>query len=132
MYEFKCEDGEVVELFLSFAEHDRRVKNDTIKLDDGRMARTFWNSKSGISTVPANYPMVSTAAGVHPADVKKHMEYLASKGCGQINHTKDGDVIFESKGQRKRVLECLGLFDRNGGFSDPQPKHRTANVRKYR
>ena len=131
IYEFKTDDGEIVEVFMSFAEHDRRVKNDVIKLDDGRKAKTFWNANSRISTVPANYPMVSSAAGVHPGQVKEHMEHLRKMGCGQVNHTKDGDVIFESKGQRKKVCEALGLFDRRGGYSDPVPKHRTKNCRMF-
>lgn len=128
-YEFCTDDGEIVELFMPFAEHDRRVKDDTIILDDGRTARTFWNSRSAISTVPSNYPMVSTAAGVHPGQIKEHMEHLRSKGCGQVNHTKDGDIIFESKGQRKKVLEALGMYDRNGGYSDPAPSVRTSGIR---
>ena len=132
VYEFQTTNGEVVELFLSFADHDRRVKDDTIKLDDGRTAKTFWNANSKISTVPSCYPMTSSAAGVHPGQIKEHMEHLRSKGCGQVDHTKSGDVIFRDKNQRRQVCEALGLFDRNGGFSDPQPKYRTASVRKYR
>jgi len=132
MYEFKTDDGEVVALMMPFAEFDRRVKNDTIKLDDGRKAKTHWGGMSGISTVPANYPMVSTAAGVHPAQIKEHMDHLRKMGCGQVDHTKDGDLIFNDKKQRKKVLEALGMFDRNGGFSDPQPQHRTGDVRKFR
>lgn len=116
---------------MSFAEHDRRVKDDVIKLDDGRHAKKHWAGMSSISTVPANYPMVSSAAGVHPNQIKEHMDHLRQMGCGQVNHTKDGDVIFESKGQRKRVCEALGLYDRNGSFSDPSPKVRTS-CRKYR
>lgn len=131
IYEFKTDDGEVVEVFMSFAEHDRRVKNDTIKLDDGRKAKTFWNSKSLISTVPGNYPMVSANAGVHPGQIKEHMEHLRSMGCGQVNHTKDGDVILESRGQRKKVLEALGLYDRSGGFGDAQAKHVT-RIKSFR
>lgn len=131
-YEFKTEDGQIVELFMPFAEHDRRVKDGVIKLDDGRTAKTYFNPRAGISTVPANYPMVSYAAGVHPGQVKEHMEFLREAGCGQVNHTKNGDVIFESKGQRRKVCETLGLFDRNGGHSDPQPKNRTANVRRFK
>lgn len=131
IYEFKTDDGDVVEVFMSYAEHDKRVKNEVITLDDGRNAKTFWNPHSNISTVPANYPMVSTAAGVHPGQIQEHMEYLRSKGCGQVDHTKDGDMIFQDKAQRKRVLETLGLYDRNGGYSDPSPKVRTT-CRKYR
>jgi hypothetical protein len=130
-YEFQTENGEIVELFMPFAEHDRRVKDGKIKLDDGRIARTYFNPHSGISTMPSCYPMVSSAAGVHPGQVKEHMDHLRKMGCGQVNHTSDGDVIFESKGQRKKVCEALGLYDRNGGHSDPAPKIRTS-CRKYR
>lgn len=130
-YEFIAGDGEIVELFMSFAEHQRRVKDDKIRIGS-RTFRTHWAGKTSISTVPANYPMVCTAAGVHPDQIKEHMEHLRQKGCGQVNHTKHGDLVFESKGQRKKVLEALGMFDRNGGYSDPSPKHRTENVRKFR
>ena len=131
IYEFKTQNGEVVELFLTFAQHDERVKDDKITLDNGRIATTFWNANSKISTVPSNYPMVCTNAGVHPGQIKEHMEHLRQKGCGQVNHTKDGDLIFESKGQRKKVLEALGMFDRRGGYSDPSPKHRTASCKSF-
>lgn len=125
-YEFITDDEEIVELFMSFAEFDRRVSDGQITLDDGRIARSYFNPNSGISTMPSTYPMVSSAAGVEPSQVKQHMEHLRQMGCGQVNHTRDGDVIFESKGQRKRVCEALGLYDRNGSYSDPQPKVRTS------
>ena len=131
MYEFKTDDGEVVELFMPFAEFDRRVKDGKLTMNDGRTVASYFNPHVGISTVPANYPMTCSAAGVHPGQVKEHMEHLKAKGCGQVNHTKDGDIIFESKGQRRKVLETLGMYDRNGGYSDPSPKNRT-NCRKYR
>ena len=131
IYEFRADDGEIVELFLSFAEHDRRVKDDTITLDDGRTAKTFWNANSKISTVPSNYPMVCTNAGVHPGQIKEHMEHLRQKGCGTVEHTKDGDLVFQDKGQRKKVLEALGMFDRRGGYSDPAPKYRTKNTKSF-
>ena len=130
-YEFKTDDGHIVEVFMSFSEHERRVKDSKIKLDDGRIATTYFGG-SCIKTYSGNYPQVSSAAGVHPADIKAHMDHLRAGGLGQVNHTKDGDIIFESAGQRKRVCEFLGLYDRNGSFSDPQPKYRTANSRKYR
>lgn len=132
MYEFTKASGEVVPLMLSFAEFDRRVKDGKITLDDGTTASYSWDQHKLMSTVPANYPMVCTAAGVHPGQVKTHMEHLRKMGCGQVDHTKDGDVIFRDKKQRKQVCEALGLFDRNGSYGDPQAKYRTANVRKYR
>jgi len=131
VYEFIDDSGTVHVVSMTFAEFDRRVQDDKIRLDDGTTAKTYWNSR-GPSTVPANYPMVSSAAGVHPADIQRHMEHLRQKGCGQVDHTSDGDIIFRDKHQRKRVCEALGLFDRDGGYSDPAPRYRTANVRKMR
>lgn len=131
-YEFKTDDGEIVELFMPFSEHDRRVKDGVIKLDDGRMAKTYFNPHSGISTVPANYPMVSYAAGVNPNQIKEHMAHLRKAGCGEVEHTKGGDIVFQDARQRKKVCETLGLFDRNGGYGDPSAKHRTANVRRFK
>jgi len=125
IYEFQTDDGGVVEVFMSFSEFDRRVKDGVIKLDDGRKAVSYFNPRAGISTVPANYPMTSSAAGVHPGQIKEHMDHLRKMGCGQVDHTKDGDVIFKDKHQRKKVCEALGLFDRSGGYSDPQAKHVT-------
>jgi hypothetical protein len=131
MYEFRKESGEVVEVFLSFEQFDKRVKNGQIVLDDGEKATYDWQQHSKMQSLPANYPMVCTAAGVHPGQIKEHMEHLRQQGCGQVNHTKDGDIIFESKGQRKKVCEALGLFDRQAGYSDPQPKYRTASCKRY-
>jgi hypothetical protein len=125
-YEFKTDDDEIVPLYLSFAEFDKRVKDGVIQLEDGRTAKYFFNPLSGISTCPGNYPMVSTAIGVHPSQIKDHMAHLQAMGCGQVNHTKAGDVILESKGQRKKVCETLGFFDRNAGHGDPQPKRLTS------
>lgn len=132
VYEFqKDSDSEVVELFLSFSEYDRRVKDGVIKLDDGQTARIFWNAKSGISTVPSCYPMVSTAAGVHPAQVREQQAALKAAGVRTTHYTKDGDPIFEDKHHRREALSAMGLYDRNAGFSDPTPKHVT-RCRKYR
>lgn len=132
LYEFVREDGEVVPLMLSFAEFDRRVKDGTITLDDGTTASYSWDQHKLMSTVPSCYPMVCTAAGVHPAQVREQIAHLKHKGVRTTHYTKDGDPIFEDKRHRKEVCEALGLFDRNGGYGDPQAKHRTANVRKYR
>lgn len=132
MYEFTKESGEVVELVLSFAEFDKRVKDGKITLDSGEIAFYSWDQHKLTSTVPSCYPQISYAAGVAPQQIKEHTEHLRAMGCGFVEHTKDGDVVFQDKAQRKRVCEALGLFDKHASYGDPQPKHRTANVRKFR
>lgn len=131
-YQFVTDHGEKVELHLTFAEFDKRVKDNRIVLDDGRDASYDWSGHSFVSTVPSNYPMESDAMGVHPAQIKEHMEHLRKMGCGQVDHTPEGAVILRDKAQRRQVAHALGLFDRNAGYSDPAPIHRTAPVRRYR
>lgn len=130
-YQFVTDQGEQIELHMSFAEFDKRVKNDKIKLDDGREARYDWSGHAFISTVPANYPCVCTAAGVAPSQVKEHVEHLRKMGCGFVEHNKDGDIVFNDKRQRKQVLEALGMFDRRASYDDPQPKHRTKSCKSF-
>lgn len=136
-YTFTTADGESVDLQMSMSEHAKRVKHDVIVLDDGRIAKTDWNwgassNHRAIATCPANYPQTLGAAGVHPSQIKEHMAYLKSQGCGQINHTADGDPVVADKHQRRKVVAALGLFDRNAGYYDAAPVHRTAPVRRFR
>lgn len=136
VYEFKTEDGETVEVFMSFAEHAKRVKDDTITLDDGRKAKAVWNwggSKQhrAVATCPGNWPHASYAAGVHPAQIPAQQAALKAAGVRTTHYTKDGDPIFEDRAHRKEVCEALGLFDRAGGYGDPQAKHVT-RIRSYR
>lgn len=130
-YQFVTDQGQSIEMHMSMSEFDRRVKDDTIVLDDGTTAKYDWSGHSFISTVPQNYPMVCTSAGVHPSQIKEHTEHLRQQGCGFVEHTKDGDLVFNDKKQRKKVLETLGMYDRNGGYSDPSPRYKTS-CKRYR
>lgn len=137
-YQFQTEDGEIVELTMSFSDFDNRVRDGHITLDDGRVATSFfgnWGASKrhrSVATCPGNYPMVSYAAGVHPSQIAEQQAVLKAEGVRNTHFTKDGDPVFEDRSHRREYCEALGLFDRNGGYSDPAPRHRTANVRKYR
>lgn len=131
MYEFTKESGEVVELVLSFAEFDRRVKDGKITLDSGEIASYSWDQHKLISSFPQNWPQVCTAAGVHPDQIQAHTEHLRKMGVGYVEHNRDGDLVFHDAAQRKRVCEALGLYDRSGGLTGPQAKHVT-RIKSYR
>ena len=70
---------------------------------------------------PGNWPLLSTAAGVNPEQIPEAMAQAAALGT-HLNFAPDGRAIFESAHHRKEVCEKLGLFDRNGGYSDPQKR----------
>lgn len=87
-----------------------------------RMDRDFVAEHGRTAHAPGNWPMLSDAAGVHPAQIKE--AYAASVKAGvPTGFTPDGRAIFSSAGHRKRYCEANGLYDRNGGFSDPQRRH---------
>jgi hypothetical protein len=67
MYEFTVPaDNEVVEVFLSMADFDKRVIDGKITLDDGREAVYEWQQHNKMRSVPANYPMVCDFVGRSP------------------------------------------------------------------
>ncbi len=136
VYEFKTKSGDVEEVFLTFAQHDKRVKDDWILLDDGRPAKRVWGGGESlrhrsVATTPGNYPMVCTSAGVHPAQVREQQAVLKAAGVRTTQYTKGGDPIFEDKSHRREALTAMGMFDRNSGYSDPAPVHRTKNCKSF-
>jgi len=69
--------------------------------------------------------MYSDAAGVAPSQVREAEEHARKIGI-PTSFLKDGRAIFEGPAHRKTYCEAVGLFDRNGGYSDPQPNRVTA------
>lgn len=70
----------------------------------------------------AGWPMISEAAAINPEDVPREQARLKKRGI-YTEYTPTGEPIFRSPSHRKAYCEAVGLYDRNGGYSDPQPKH---------
>lgn len=68
---------------------------------------------------PSCWPLISDAFAVNPNQIRKQQAALAAKGV-QCDFTPEGQAIFTSRKHRKMVCEAGGLFDRNGGYSDPR------------
>ncbi len=68
-----------------------------------------------------NYPMESDAAGVAASQVDEASAHADSIGV-PTEFTKEGSAVFRSKKHRKDYCEAIGLYDKNGGYSDPQRK----------
>lgn len=85
--------------------------------------RDYLAEHEGVAHHPGNWPLLSDAAGVNPCQIAEAREHSVRVGV-PTDFTKDGRAILKSAEHRKRYCEAHGLYDRNGGFSDPLPKNR--------
>ena len=119
MYSYKCaECGADVERFFNMGQSKSRVKCACGAIANRDIAADFRHRR----TYPNNYPMESDAAGVLPSQADEAYKESVKRGVPTQFNKETGCAIFESKGHRKRYCEAVGLFDRNGGYSDPQKR----------
>ena len=120
----RTDNDELIEVVMTADEMLlRQNKDSVIILDDGvKAVRDIAAQYDGRRDVPGNYPMLSDALGCHPDQRSQFTELSKEAGC-ETHFTSDGRAILESKGHRRSYAESRGLYDRNGGYSDPAPKN---------
>jgi len=128
-YCYKREDnGKVVTVAMTMKKMAMRQNGDRIRLtaqedrEDGPgMAVRDYPSEHGRSgrRMHKTFPMLSDAAGVAPHQAKEAEEHSRRIGI-PTEFTRDGRARFTDARHRKRYCEAVGLYDRNGGYSDPQ------------
>lgn len=115
----------IFEISMSMRElSELKTDPDTgiVTLPDGRKAyRDHHTELVGYHHTPGTWPMLSDAAGVAPHQIEEVTKESVRAGI-PTNFTEDGRAIFTSREHRKRYCEHIGLYDRNGGYSDPQRK----------
>lgn len=125
-------DGTYVEVLMTISEKWNREEHGFIRLPDGRDARAVpveqVRRERGISgsrrvRTRAKWPMTSDAAGVHPSQVNELRDHWRRHGITGVDVTRDGSVVWNDAAARKRDCESRGLYDRNGGYSDPMPRN---------
>lgn len=78
---------------------------------------------------PSTYPMWSDAAGINPDQIPEAVAADRAAGFHGIEYHPDtGAVKFPDRSTRKRYCEAIGLYDRNGGYSDPQQRRESERV----
>lgn len=97
---------------------------NSIKLSDGKVAtRDYAAEIAGNRNRPSGcWPMWSDALGVHPDQIPEAVEFAAKRGVSVEFHPETGCVKLDSARHRRAYAEINGVFDRNGGYSDPQRK----------
>ena len=111
-YEHK---GQVIERVYSMGEAPPRVKVH------GRWYARDYASELVGTRPPGNWPMESDALGVDATQVDEARAESVRMGI-PTDFTRDGRAILTSPEHRKQYAEALGFFDRNAGYSDPQPR----------
>ena len=71
----------------------------------------------------AQWPMTSSFAGVNPEQIPELRELWRQNGVTGCDVTPEGDIVWDSRHARKRDCEVRGLFDRDGGYGDAQPRY---------
>jgi hypothetical protein len=85
-----------------------------------KMERDFSAERPG-GHLPQCWPMWSDNGGCHSEQIGEWSGTLEKHGVS-ADFRKDGAIKWESAAHRKKCCEALGMFDRNGGYGDPQKK----------
>lgn len=111
-----CKCAQTTQRITTVAKLRKHVKCPTC----GDVAhRDFVAEHRGFAHKPGNWPMRSDAAGVLPIQIGEAREESIKRGV-PTEFTKDGQAIFTSAEHRKKYCESHGMYDRNGGYGDPQ------------
>ena len=96
---------------------------NTVCLDCGGNAvrDVVADMRSTVHSTGAGWPMLSDAMGVHPDQIPEAREHAARHGI-PTDFAPDGRAILRSCDHRKRYGELIGMYDRNGGYGDPQKR----------
>jgi len=113
-------DEESVEKVMTVAEYDalEKTKGGNVYFDKKVWYRDYAMEQHG-GQMATCWPLKSDAAGVHPDQIPEAKKKAAEAGI-RIDFTPDGRAILESAKHRKAYCEFRSLYDRNGGYSDPQ------------
>ena len=121
-YVYRRPDGTLEQVWMTIAEKERQEKNGKIKLDDGVIGtRDIVAEHDGFTDTPDLWrrPIHSDAAGVgvdQIAQARKHSEEIGIP----TDFDSEGRAIFTSRKHRKEYCEAIGLYDKDGGYGDPQ------------
>jgi hypothetical protein len=117
IYCYRNDAGEVIELTYPMGEAPHRIVHEELVYE-----RSYQDELAAPGRNCGLWPMYSDAAGCNPDQVPEMEAH--SREIGIPTHfDSEGRAIFTSRKHRKKYCEAIGLFDRSGGYSDPQPQN---------
>jgi hypothetical protein len=87
------------------------------------MRRDIAAEHRGCRHVPGIWPQASEAAAIDPSQVEEFKRFDREQGV-PTEYLADGRPQFTSAAHRKKYCRIHGLYDRNAGYSDPEPVNR--------
>lgn len=119
IYIYKCPScGATKEVRKPMSQFDSAELCD---VDSFVMNRDIQAEHGHVQDTPGNWPMKSDAAGVAASQAQEAMEHADSIGI-PTHFDSEGTPSFTSREHRKKYCEAIGLYDKSGGYSDPQRK----------
>lgn len=107
-YDYKTEDGKVVELMLPIKEAKAEIV-----LEDGRRAKKMITTCSATGIDGQGWPLYCKSSAVHPSQGRQLAEYLKSKGV-PTDVNKLGQPKYENSNHQARALKARGLANMDG------------------
>lgn len=115
-YDYACPNGHRFTEFRPMAECAVKPKCPECQQP---AERDFCAEHGGVFHRAGLWPMKSQALGVMPSQIKEAKDYAAKHGVS-VDFTPDGDAILTSRKNRREYAELYGMYDKNGGYGDPQ------------
>lgn len=99
------------------------VMKQTSKLDGKAIFYDFVEVANPPAKAPlAGWPCKSDSLGVELHQITEARDESIRMGVPTDFDPHTGEAIFETPGHRKKYCEAMDVFDRNGGYGDPQKR----------
>jgi hypothetical protein len=102
IYVFRCECGQVQEVFRHHPDSPRRGP----RCSCGKTPRRSFRDETVHAETDWTEPLLSESMGVMPNQVAEHRRRFPD-----INMTDDGRVIIKSRAEKRRVMKTLGFHE---------------------
>lgn len=129
-YLYRTDGGRLIERTMTVEE--MLVAGPTISLEDGTPARRDIGAEHrSFRATPGNWPMTCEMSVVVPVAQVAAAKRKARAAGTDIDFKIEGGLakgVFESPGHRRQYCEAMGMYDMNGGHSDPRRLHRQEEI----